>query len=92
MPKTNYTVVRVINQVSHSKKWASEIVDVKQVKSYSLLQDKYYNQMVVAGFDGFKRGERGSTAEHLDVLDYKSSKTNSEPINCKQKQGGSKLN
>ena len=24
-----------------------------------------------AGFDGFERGEYGSTAEHLDVLDYK---------------------
>jgi chromosome segregation ATPase len=27
--------------------------------------------MRAAGFDGFERGERGSTAEHLDVLDYK---------------------
>jgi chromosome segregation ATPase len=27
--------------------------------------------MRAARFDGFERGERGSTAEHLDVLDYK---------------------
>ena len=27
--------------------------------------------MKVAGFDGFERGERGSTREHLEVLDYK---------------------
>ena len=27
--------------------------------------------MRVAGFDGFERGERGSTTEHLKVLDYK---------------------
>ena len=27
--------------------------------------------MKAAGFDGFGRGERGSTTEHLEVLDYK---------------------
>jgi hypothetical protein len=38
------------------------------LNSYSLLQDRFYEGMVAAGFDGF---ERGSTKEHLDVLDYK---------------------
>ena len=65
------TTKAIIKQVSHSKKWASEVVDGKQIKSYSLLQDRYYSHMIAAGFDGFERGERGSTAEHLDVLDFK---------------------
>jgi len=70
------TVKKVINQVSHSKKWRSEVVTDESGKqklelSYSLLQDRFYNHMVEAGFSGFERGERGSTAEHLDVLDYK---------------------
>jgi chromosome segregation ATPase len=38
------------------------------VNSYSLLQDRYHNHMKEMGFDGF---ERGSTTEHLEVLDYK---------------------
>ena len=41
------------------------------VNSYSLLQDRYHEHMKAAGFDGFERGERGSTTEHLEVLDYK---------------------
>jgi chromosome segregation ATPase len=47
--------------------------DGKQVEinAYSLLQDRYFEHMKSAGFEGFERGERGSTAEHLDVLDYK---------------------
>lgn len=39
--------------------------------SYSLLQDKFFEHMKDAGFQGFERGERGSTAENLSVLDYK---------------------
>ena len=74
----------VIHQVSHSKKWPREIQfdengePVKSnngktvlINSYSLLQDRFYNHMRECGYDGFERGERGSTAEHLDVLDYK---------------------
>ena len=41
------------------------------LNSYSLLQDRYFEHMKAAGFDGFERGERGSTTEHLEVLDYK---------------------
>jgi hypothetical protein len=74
----------VITQVSHSKKWPrlkqiDEDGEVKRnakgkpilVNSYSLLQDHFYDHMKIAGFDGFERGERGSTAEHLSVLEYK---------------------
>jgi len=74
----------VITQVSHSKKWPKEkkldengeVVLSKKgkpvlVNSYSLLQDHFFDHMREAGFSGFERGERGSTAEHLTVLEYK---------------------
>jgi len=41
------------------------------VNAYSLLQDHFFEHMREAGFLGFERGERGSTAEHLAVLEYK---------------------
>jgi hypothetical protein len=77
----------VIKQVSHSKKWPKlkqldEHGEVKRnakdkailVNAYSLLQDRFYEHMREAGFLGFERGERGSTAEHLSVLEYKTQK------------------
>jgi DUF971 family protein len=42
------------------------------VNAYSLLQDHFYDHMKEAGFRDLERGERGSTAEHLSVLEYKS--------------------
>lgn len=78
------TVKEVIHQVSHSKKWKSVKAvdeDGKPVlnskgkptyhASYSVLQDKFFAYMKEAGFEGFERGERGSTAEHLASLGYK---------------------
>ncbi|MDE5830735.1 MAG: hypothetical protein K2H53_03550 [Clostridia bacterium] len=78
------TVKEVINQVSHSKKWKSEQVTdnfgnpvydengkAKLIKSYSLLQDRFYQYMSDCGFRGFIRGVKGSTREHLDNLDFK---------------------
>jgi hypothetical protein len=70
------TVKEVIPQISHSKKWPrikakNEEGKISYVNSYSLLQDRYYEHMKAAGFDGFSRGIRGSTAEHLEVLEYK---------------------
>lgn len=66
------TVKEVIPQISHSKKWP-RFKDGKGhwANSYSLLQDRFHDGMRAAGFDGFTRGERGSTTEHLEVLDYK---------------------
>ena len=77
-------VKEVIHQVSHSKKWRSEkAVDKngnpilnskgKQIyhASYSVLQDKFFEHMQGAGYAGFVRGERGSTAENLTSLEYK---------------------
>jgi hypothetical protein len=74
----------VIKQVSHSKKWPKhkrldengEVVRNAKgkavlINSYSLLQDRYFEHMTAAGFTGFERGERGSTAEHLSVLEFK---------------------
>ena len=78
------TVKETIHQISHSKKWKSlQVVDeygnLKYtekgkpflIPSYSLLQDRYFEHMQNAGYNDFERGIRGSTAEHLSVLEYK---------------------
>ena len=78
------TTKEVIHQVSHSKKWASEKALDKEgniqrdengkallINAYSLLQDRFFEHMQAAGFKDFERGERGSTAAHLGVLEYK---------------------
>ena len=78
------TVKEIIHQVSHSKKWASvkaldengepiRTEDGKAVliPSYSLLQDRFFEHMRNAGFKDFERGVRGSTTQHLSVLDFK---------------------
>ncbi len=83
-PKLVGKIKEVIHQVSHSKKWRSEkAVDEngnpilnskgKQIyhASYSVLQDKFFEHMQGAGYAGFVRGERGSTAENLTSLEYK---------------------
>ena len=69
-------VKSVIHQISHSKKWASQKVtdeDGKShiIKSYSLLQDRFFEHMRDVGFEDFERGERGSTAQHLSVTEFK---------------------
>lgn len=78
------TVKEVIKQVSHSKKWPkikqldkdgqpvlSKNGKPVLINSYSLLQDRFFEHMREAGYTDFERGERGSTAEHLETLDYK---------------------
>ena len=83
-PALRGTVKEVVKQVSHSKKWASEKALDEQgstlrredgkavlVHSYSLLQDRFFEHMDDAGFTGFERGEKGSSAQHLSVIDYK---------------------
>ena len=68
-----------------SKKWASKsILDEatgeplctakgKPVlrKSYSVLQDDFFEHMRSAGYDNVERGERGSSEEHLTVMQFK---------------------
>jgi len=72
-------VKEVIPQISHSKKWPMRMLaerdgKVVQLNAYSLLQDRFFEHMREAGFEGFERGERGSTAEHLSDLEYKTMK------------------
>ena len=69
------TVRETIKQVSHSKKWPRfKDENGHMVNSYSLLQDRFFEHMRAAGFTDFERGVRGSTAEHLSVLEYKMQK------------------
>ena len=78
------TTKEIINQVSHSKKWKSEqltdnfgnpVYDenekAKLIKSYSLLQDRFFQYMSDSGYRGFIRGIKGSTKEHLTYLEFK---------------------
>lgn len=78
------TVKETIHQISHSKKWKSmQAVDENGnpkytkkgkpllIPSYSPLQDRYFEYMQNAGYPDFERGVRGSTAEHLSVLEFK---------------------
>lgn len=78
------TTKEVIHQISHSKKWAflpkrdeagKVVTDKngkpKRIPSYSLLQDRFFEHMKDAGYTDLQRGIRGSTSEHLTVLDYK---------------------
>ena len=83
-PELRGIVKEVIHQVSHSKKWASDIPltdekgniilrkngKPKFRASYSILQDELYQHMTEHGFKGFQRGELGSTAENLTFLQY----------------------
>lgn len=82
-------VKETIMQVSHSKKWKSqkaldnegnEILNDKGkpvlIKSYSLLQDRFYKYMSDNCYKDFIRGIKGSTAEHLSDLEFKAKKEN----------------
>ena len=78
------TVKETIMQVSSSKKWQSKpALDENRnpmltakgkpilKKSYSVLQDDFFSAMRAAGYTDVKRGERGSTEEHLTVTQFK---------------------
>ena len=78
------TVKEIIQQVSMSKKWDSKpaldengtpILSAKGKpvlkKSYSVLQDDFFQYMREAGYAEVERGERGSTEEHLTVTQFK---------------------
>ena len=81
------TTKEIINQVSHSKKWKSQQATDLQgnslydengkailIKSYSLLQDRFFQYMSDSGYRGFIRGLKGSTAEHLSDIEFKAKK------------------
>lgn len=95
-----------IMQVSHSKKWKSqkaldnegnEILNDNGkpvlIKSYSLLQDRFYKYMSDNGFRDFIRGEKGSNAEHLSDIEFKAKKEKEklEAITDKVKQQQNKF-
>ena len=66
----------VVKQISNSKKWKSDMVVGEDGKkhiaySYSAMQDRFHQHMNGAGYTDVERGERGSNAEHLSVLDFK---------------------
>ena len=78
------TVKETIMQVSSSKKRQSKpaldengnpmlTAKGKPIlkKSYSVLQDNFFNAMRTAGYTDVERGERGSTEEHLTVTQFK---------------------
>lgn len=78
------TVKETITQVSMSKKWDSKPAlgddgkpllsqNGKKVlrKSYSVLQDDFYDAIRSAGYTDVERGERGSSEEHLTVTQFK---------------------
>ena len=83
-PELVGTVKEVIHQISHSKKWESKepLMDSNGEpvlsrtgrpvyrKSYSILQDEFFDHMVDHGYKGFIRGMEGSTVEHLSSLEY----------------------
>lgn len=70
------TVKEVFTQVSHSKKWASHKEmgdDGKEhfVKSYSLLQDRFFEYLRDCGYEDIQRGEKGSTDKNLTDTEFK---------------------
>ena len=78
------TVKETIMQVSSSKKWLSKPALDEQGapilqkngkpvlrKSYSVLQDDFFQAMRNAGYSDVERGERGSSEEHLTVTQFK---------------------
>ena len=78
------TVKETVMQVSSSKKWASQPALDEQghplltktgkkvlKKSYTVLQDDFFNSMQAAGYTDIQRGERGSSEEHLTVTQFK---------------------
>lgn len=83
-PELRGTVKEVIQQISHSKKWASNTPAQDEQgepvlrsngkplyrKSYSILQDQVFDYLKEKGFQDFERGIPGSTAEHLTSLEY----------------------
>ena len=89
-PQLRGTVKEVVNQISHSKKWKSDIPMTDEEgnillrkngkpkfrASYSILQDELFNYMTEKCFKGFQRGEYGSTTEHLTSLQYQIKKDN----------------
>ncbi|MCL1803132.1 MAG: plasmid recombination protein [Eubacteriaceae bacterium] len=66
-------------RISHSQKWPSRYETLEngareKISEYARLQDRYFEHMSGAGFEGFERGERGSSQKHLSTLEFKTMK------------------
>lgn len=98
-PALRGTVRETIHQVSHSKKWASNIPlkdeqgqpvlrsngKPKYRPSYSILQDELVTHMQEHGFTNFQRGELGSTRENLTSLQYQIEKDKERLANIQER-------
>lgn len=87
-PELRGTVKEVVHQISHSKKWASdvpmkddngEVILRKNGKpkcrpSYSILQDELFEHLREHGFEDIQRGMLRSPSEHLTSLQYQMEK------------------
>lgn len=87
-PELRGTVKEVVHQISHSKKWASEIPMTddngevilrkngkpKYRPSYSILQDELFKHMQEHGFEDIQCGMLRSPSEHLTSLQYQMEK------------------
>ena len=87
-PELRGTVREVVHQISHSKKWASdvpmtddngEVILRKNGKpkyrpSYSILQDELFEHLQEHGFEDIQRGMERSPTEHLSSLQYQMEK------------------
>lgn len=106
-PALRGTVKERITQISNSKKWKSvPAVDEdgkpllnekgKSIlrKSYSIMQDRFFEHMHRAGYTDIQRGEQGSTEEHLSVIDFKICQEEKELslIQSKQEEAKTALN
>ena len=81
------TVKETITRVSSSKKWKHLLAMDDQGKtilqkngkpvlrkSYSALQDDFFNAMRAVSYTDVERGERGSSEEHLTVAQFKAAR------------------
>lgn len=83
-PALRGTVKEVVHQISHSKRWYSDIPLLdengeyilrkngkpKFRPSYSILQDELIEYLQEHGYTDVQRGELGSTSEHLTSLQF----------------------
>ena len=93
------TVRETIMQASRSKKWLSKLALDEQGapilqkngkpvlrKSYSVLQDDFFQAMRNAGYTDVERGVRGSSEEHLTVTQFQVERERLEQLTAQTQQ------
>lgn len=105
-PELRGTVKEVVHQISHSKKWASdvpmtdengEVILRKNGKpkyrpSYSILQDELFEHLREHGFEDVQRGMERSSSEHLTSLQYQMDKDKARLSKIQKSIEAEKLN